>query len=68
MTEILKLNRVTPLQAQAKACCGSGLRPAENGCCVADACMAWRWEKPSSFTAAMQQEPPTHGYCGRAER
>lgn len=34
---------MTEDQAKTKACCGSGYRPAENGPCIASACMAWRW-------------------------
>ena len=37
------MNVMTEEEAKGRACCGSGNRPAENGPCIASACMAWQW-------------------------
>lgn len=63
-------NTMTPVDALGKACCATPFVTVENGAtsaltrmCLADGCMAWRWNIDE-----LSGNPPTEGYCGLAGR
>lgn len=65
---------VSPSEARTKKICVH----TDDGGCVGDDCMAWRWvpnvgdirvvPSPGGPYIVREEAPPTHGYCGLAGR